>query len=128
MVTAERGAAISRSTAPASSRSRALTAYPQELLAEPLRVNAATVSYRPGSSTGDPPTVGEPGTTERASTGFEALVSHVQKLGMRAVALTDHANMFGAVRHWKKCKAAGLQPIRPSALSAWRPTTISWRA
>ena len=81
VVTAKGGAAISRSTAPASSRSRALMAYPQELLDEPLRVSAATVSYRPGSSAGDPPTVGEPGTTERASSGFEALVSHDLTVG-----------------------------------------------
>lgn len=30
---------------------------------------------------------------------------------MRAVAITDLANMFGAVKHWKGCKAAGIQPL-----------------
>jgi nickel/cobalt exporter len=97
VVTAEGGAAISRSTAPASSRSRALTAYPRELLDEPLRVNAATVSYRPGSSAGDPPTVGEPGTTERASSGFEALVSHDLTVGF--VLLSLALSVFWGAAH-----------------------------
>lgn len=30
---------------------------------------------------------------------------------MRAVAITDHSNMFGAIRHYKKCRALGLLPI-----------------
>jgi len=87
VVTAERGASIVRSTAPASSRSRALTAYPQELLDEPLRVSAATVSYRPGSSAGDPPTVGELGTTGRAASGFESLVSRDLTVGFVLLSL-----------------------------------------
>jgi nickel/cobalt transporter (NicO) family protein len=87
VVTAERGASIVRSSAPASSRSRVLTAYPQESLDEPLRVGAATVSYRPGSSAGDPPTVGELGTTERAASGFESLVSHDLTLGFVLLSL-----------------------------------------
>lgn len=87
VVTAESGASIVRSTAPASSRSRALTAYPQELLDGPLRVSAATVSYRPGSSAGDPPTVGELGTTERAAGGFESLVSHDLTVGFVLLSL-----------------------------------------
>jgi nickel/cobalt transporter (NicO) family protein len=97
VVTAEGGAAISRSTAPASSRSRALTAYPQELLDEPLRVSAATVSYRPGSSAGDPPTVGEPRTTERASSGFESLVAHDLTVGF--VLLSLALSVFWGAAH-----------------------------
>ena len=97
VVFAEGGAAISRSTAPASSRSRALTAYPQELLDAPLRVNAATVSYRPGSSAGDPPTAGEAGTTERASSGFEALVSHDLTVGF--VLLSLALSVFWGAAH-----------------------------
>jgi nickel/cobalt exporter len=87
VVAAERGASIVRSSAPASSPSRALTAYPQESLDEPLRAGAATVSYRPGSSAGDPPTVGELGTTERAASGFESLVSHDLTLGFVLLSL-----------------------------------------
>jgi nickel/cobalt exporter len=87
VVTAERGARIERSSAPAESRSRRLTAYPRELLAEPLGVDAATVSYRPGSLAGDPPTVGERGPAERESSGFESLVSRDLTLGFVALSL-----------------------------------------
>ena len=40
-----------------------------------------------------------------------SLAAEAQKLGMRGVALTDHANMFGAIHHYKGCKAAGITPI-----------------
>jgi len=52
---------------------------------------------------------------------LDALVSRAATLGMRAVALTDHANMYGAIRHWKKCKAAGIQPILGAELNVARP-------
>jgi nickel/cobalt transporter (NicO) family protein len=87
VVTADAGATIRSSTAPASSRSRMLTAYPRELLSEPLDVDTATVSYRPGSSAGDPPTVGELGTTERVGGGFESLVSHELTVGFVLLSL-----------------------------------------
>jgi nickel/cobalt exporter len=87
VVTAERGATIRSSTAPAESRSRMLTAYPRELLSEPLDVGAATVSFRPGSSAGDPPTVGELRTTERVGGGFESLVSHELTVGFVLLSL-----------------------------------------
>jgi len=32
-------------------------------------------------------------------------------MGMPAVALTDHNNMFGAIRHYTACEAAGITPI-----------------
>src|SRR5678809_690790 len=51
---------------------------------------------------------------------LEALVAHAKMLEMRAVALTDHANMFGAVRLWKKCQAAGIQPILGTELNVAR--------
>lgn len=35
----------------------------------------------------------------------------VKKLGMDAVALTDHGNMFGAVDFYKACKKEGVKPI-----------------
>jgi DNA polymerase-3 subunit alpha len=39
------------------------------------------------------------------------LPKRVRERGMKAVALTDLGNMFGAVKHWKGCKEAGLQPL-----------------
>ena len=39
------------------------------------------------------------------------LVKRVDSAGMRAVALTDHGNMFGAIKLYKAAKEAGVQPI-----------------
>ncbi len=39
------------------------------------------------------------------------LASRAKALGMRAVALTDHGNMFGAIQHYKACKDAGVSAI-----------------
>jgi nickel/cobalt exporter len=75
VVTARDGATVRSSTAPAASRSRALTLYPRALLTEPLHVDSATVSYRAGSHAGDPPALGALGPAERSSGGFERLVS-----------------------------------------------------
>jgi len=40
-----------------------------------------------------------------------ALVPRVKALGMPAVAITDHGNMFGAIEFYRKCQAEGVQPI-----------------
>ncbi len=39
------------------------------------------------------------------------LAARAKNLGMKAVALTDHGNMFGAIQHYKACQGAGVQPI-----------------
>jgi DNA polymerase-3 subunit alpha len=39
------------------------------------------------------------------------LVQLVQKLGMNAVAMTDHGNLYGAIEFYRECKAAGLNPV-----------------
>jgi DNA polymerase-3 subunit alpha len=39
------------------------------------------------------------------------LVKHVGKLGMSAVALTDHGNMFGAISFYKAAKDANVKAI-----------------
>ena len=41
----------------------------------------------------------------------EKLVHHVKGLGMPAVAMTDHGNIFGAVHFVNAAKAAGVKPI-----------------
>jgi DNA polymerase III subunit alpha len=41
----------------------------------------------------------------------EKLVAHVKKLGMPAVAMTDHGNIFGAVHFFNAAKHAGVKPI-----------------
>jgi DNA polymerase-3 subunit alpha len=42
---------------------------------------------------------------------IDALVRTVRDLGMRAVALTDHGNLFGAIDFYTQALAAGLKPI-----------------
>lgn len=39
------------------------------------------------------------------------LVAYVKKLGMGAVALTDHGVMYGAIEFYKECKASGIKPL-----------------
>ncbi len=39
------------------------------------------------------------------------LPKQVKRLSMSAVAITDRANMFGALRHYRFCRAEGVRPI-----------------
>lgn len=39
------------------------------------------------------------------------LVSKAKEEGMKALALTDHGNMYGVVKFYKECKAQGIKPI-----------------
>jgi DNA polymerase-3 subunit alpha len=39
------------------------------------------------------------------------LVEKAVRLGMKEIAITDHGNMFGVLRFYKECRAAGLKPI-----------------
>ena len=39
------------------------------------------------------------------------LVEHAKSLGMNALAMTDHGNLFGAIEFYKECKDAGVNPI-----------------
>jgi DNA polymerase-3 subunit alpha len=47
------------------------------------------------------------------------LAPRARALGMRAVAITDHA-LFGAIKHWQKCRAEGIQPILGAELNVAR--------
>ncbi len=42
---------------------------------------------------------------------LDDLAKRAKAHGMRAVALTDHANMYGAIRHYNYARANGLTPI-----------------
>ncbi len=46
-----------------------------------------------------------------ATIRVDKLVDKVKALGMNAVALTDHGNVFGAVQLLKACKKAEIKPI-----------------
>ena len=39
------------------------------------------------------------------------LCSHVKALGMDAVAVTDHGNLYGAIELFREAEAAGIKPI-----------------
>ena len=45
------------------------------------------------------------------TTRINDLVKRVDELGMSAVALTDHGNMFGAIKFYKEAKKIGIKPI-----------------
>ena len=42
---------------------------------------------------------------------LDDLFAEAARLGMPALAMTDHGNVFGAYDFWKKAKAAGVKPI-----------------
>jgi DNA polymerase-3 subunit alpha len=39
------------------------------------------------------------------------LVARVKSLGMSAVAITDHGNLYGAIEFYRTCKEAGVNPV-----------------
>src|ERR1700723_669351 len=41
----------------------------------------------------------------------EKLVAHVDKIGQKAVAITDHGNIYGAVHFFEEARAKGVKPI-----------------
>ena len=42
---------------------------------------------------------------------IDPLIERAKKLGMDALAITDHGNLYGAIEFYKKAKAAGIKPI-----------------
>ena len=44
------------------------------------------------------------------------LIRKVKKLGHKALAITDHANMHGAIDFYKEAKDAGIKPILGSEI------------
>ena len=51
---------------------------------------------------------------------IEKLVEKAKSFGMPAIALTDHSNMFGLVKFFKKCEKEGIKPISGSTLNIIR--------
>ncbi len=39
------------------------------------------------------------------------MVEYAKELGMKALAITDHGSMYGAIKFYKTCKDAGIKPI-----------------
>lgn len=44
-------------------------------------------------------------------TRIDALVKEAKAQGARAVAITDHGNVYGAIKFYKACQSAGIKPI-----------------
>jgi len=44
-------------------------------------------------------------------TNIKKYVAKVKDLGMKACAITDHGNMYGAIEFYKTCQKAGIKPI-----------------
>jgi DNA polymerase-3 subunit alpha len=42
---------------------------------------------------------------------LDALVGYGKKYDLKSLAITDHGNIFGAVKFFQKCKKAGIKPI-----------------
>ena len=42
---------------------------------------------------------------------IEKMVAKSIALGLPALAITDHGNLFGALKFWKECKKQGIKPI-----------------
>ena len=51
---------------------------------------------------------------------IEKLVEKAKSFDMPALALTDHSNMFGLVKFFKKCEKEGIKPISGSTLNIAR--------
>lgn len=43
--------------------------------------------------------------------GLDTLIKYGKKFDFKALAITDHGNVFGGVRFFQKCKKAGIKPI-----------------
>jgi len=98
----------------------------QQEAAEQEKAAAAAASAAPATPAATPE---EPKEEEMPDPGFVHLHNHsdyslldgaarikdyvakAKSLGMRSLALTDHGNMFGALRFYDACREAGINPI-----------------
>jgi len=95
---ASRGASVRSSSAPATSASDQLRAYPKNLLKSPLDVTAARARYRLGTNPGVAPSLGDATAPERARGGFESLVARGD-LGVGVVLVSLLVAAFWGAAH-----------------------------
>jgi ABC-type nickel/cobalt efflux system permease component RcnA len=98
VVRADRGATIRSSTAPTTSVTNELRAYPKELLRSPLDVSSATVRYEPGTDPGVPPLLSSEAAPAHTGGGFEALVGRGD-LGIGVILLSLLVAAFWGAAH-----------------------------
>ncbi len=58
-------------------------------------------------------------------TKIDDLIARVKELGMGAIAITDHGNIYGAVEFFKKAKKAGIKPTIGAELYMARASRFS---
>jgi nickel/cobalt exporter len=96
VVRAERGARIQSASVPTTSRSAELTAYPPDLLRDPLAVSSASATFRAGRLTGLPPLLGTAPAPEPRR-GFESLIN--RELGAGAILIALLLAAFWGAAH-----------------------------
>jgi nickel/cobalt exporter len=96
VVRAERGARIQSASVPRTSRSAELTAYPQDLLRDPLAVSSASATFRAGRLSGLPPLLGTAPAPEPRR-GFESLIN--RELGAGAILIALLLAAFWGAAH-----------------------------
>ena len=90
VVRGEDGAELRNASVPAASTSKALRAYPKDLLRSPLDVSTATATFSLGHGPGSPPSLDSAGATQHRGGGFESLVSRGDlSLGVILLSLAD---------------------------------------
>jgi ABC-type nickel/cobalt efflux system permease component RcnA len=130
VVSPSAGAHLARSSAPSSSVSERLLAYPKNLLASPLDVSSATASVVPGPSAGAPPSLASSELLEQRAavravgdSGFARLIVHDDLGAWFVVASLFIAFFWGAAHglgpgHGKSIVAAYLVGSRGTARHA----------
>ena len=96
VVRAERGAWIESASVPSTSRSAELTAYPRDLLRDPLAVSSARATFRAGRLSGLPPLLGTAPAPEPRR-GFESLIN--RELGAGAILIALLLAAFWGAAH-----------------------------
>jgi nickel/cobalt transporter (NicO) family protein len=96
VIRAERGARVESASVPSTSSSAALTAYPRDLLRDPLTVSSATATFRAGRLPGLPPPLGTAPAPEPRG-GFESLIDG--ELGAGAILLALVLAAFWGAAH-----------------------------
>jgi DNA polymerase-3 subunit alpha len=45
------------------------------------------------------------------ASSYKKMIAHAKAMGQKAIAITDHGNMFGALRFYKECREQGINPL-----------------
>ena len=45
------------------------------------------------------------------ASSYKKMIAHAKAMGQKAIAITDHGNMFGALRFYKECREQGMNPL-----------------